>query len=433
MTLSFRHIVLIGLTVSLAGILGQSCLFVPEPQFGELVKSDVARELQPELREGQLAELVWGNNNFGLDLYQAISAGNNNLLCSPYSISLTLAMTYSGARAETARQIKEALHFNLPEDELHEAFNALDQLLSSRGQGARAADGGPFRLNICNALWYQKDYPYVQSFLDVLALNYGAGLQLLDFSNDPQGSTQTINDWVSHETEGRIQNAIDPGMINSYTRLVLANAVYFNAAWEHIFEESNTRDREFYLLDDTQIMVPMMQQKADFGYSQGEGYQAVELPYDGQELSMVILLPDRGQFQTFETSLDIQLLNTILAKIYVTEVLLTMPKFTFVSEFDLKAILQAMGITDAYVPSLSDFSGIDGGYGDLHVSEMIHKTWVKVNEKGTEATAFTFVGFGVTSAPPQPIIVTIDRPFIFLIRDVQTGTILFVGRVVNPG
>ena len=377
-----------------------------------------------------LTDLVDGNSAFAFDLYQAIREKGGNLFYSPYSISLALAMTYTGARNLTEQQMADTLRFALDQSKLHPAFNNLDLELASRGEGAGGKDEEGFRLNIVNEIWGQKDYEFRNEFLDVLAENYGAGLRLLDFINAPEESHITINDWVSDQTEGRIEDLIPQGVIDAMTRLVLTNAIYFNAAWLNPFNEDITDDGAFYLLDGVEVTVPMMMQTDSFGYAEGAGYQAVELPYDGRELSMVILLPDTGEFGEFEGSLDAELVDTVTNDLIYKEVALTMPKFEFESEFSLADTLAAMGMPVAFTGA-ADFSGMTGNR-DLFIAEVLHKAFVSVDEAGTEAAAATAVVMNLTAAPGEPFEVTLDRPFIFLIRDIETGAVLFVGRVVNP-
>jgi serpin B len=404
---------------------------LPQPAAGEVVKSDKERVTSPDVSTSEQALLVKGNSAFAFELYEALKGKEGNLFYSPYSISLALAMTYAGARGETAQQMADTLHFMLEQDKLHPAFNWLDTELASRGEGAQGKDGEGFRLNIVNAIWGQKDYEFLPTFLDVLAENYGAGLRLLDFITESENSRVTINDWVSDQTEGRIKNLIPPGAIDALTRLVLTNAIYFNAAWEHPFNEKMTADGSFYLLDGGQVTVPMMKQTESFGYTEGEGYQAVELPYDGNELSMVILLPEAGQFEAFEEGLQSQQVSDIMSGLQSTEVALTVPKFEFDSDFSLKDTLAEMGMPIAFSGG-ADFSGMTGN-PELAISDVLHKAFVSVDEAGTEAAAATAVIMRLTAVPGESSVnVTIDHPFIFLIRDIETGAILFVGRVLNP-
>ncbi len=402
-----------------------------QPQLTELVQSDKQRVASPEVGESELASLVKGNSAFAFDLYQELSEKEGNLFYSPYSISLALAMTHAGARGETEQQMADTLHFTLPQGSLHPVFNGLDIELNKRGEGASGKDGEGFRLNIVNAIWGQQGYSFLPGFLDVLAENYGAGLRQLDFVKEPEESRLAINNWVSDQTEKRIENLIPQGVINDLTRLVLTNAIYFNAAWLYPFDKNSTEDGPFHLLDGNAVTAPMMRQTETFGYTEGDGYQVVELPYDGNELSMVILLPQAGQFREFEGALDTQRASTILASLERRSIALAMPGFEFESEFSLRDTLAAMGMPIAFSMG-ADFSGMTGNY-DLFIAEVVHKAFVSVDESGTEAAAATAVMMQLTGMPQKPIEVTVDRPFIFLIRDVKTGSILFIGRVVNPG
>jgi len=402
-----------------------------QPVSGEVIRSEKQRETSPNVNETDLTTLVDGNSAFAFDLYQALSEADSNLFYSPYSISLALVMTYAGARDETAQQMADTLHFTLANNRLHPAFNWLDIELASRGEGAKGKDEGGFRLNIVNAIWGQKDYEFLSQFLDTLAENYDAGLRPLDFAKAPEESRITINNWVSEQTEGRIEDLIPQGLIDTWTRLVLTNAIYFNAAWQYPFEESMTKDGPFYLLDGSKVTVPMMKQTEHFGYTEGEGYQAVELPYDGRELSMVILLPEAGQFEAFGGSLNTQEVGAILKELEFRRVTLTMPKFEFESDFSLGETLAAMGMPDAFLWGVADFSGMTGNR-DLFIGDVIHKAFVSVDEAGTEAAAATAVVMPTAGPPEEPVEVTVDRPFVFLIRDIETGAILFVGRILNP-
>ena len=256
----------------------------------ETARSTLSRNLSPDASPSDLQALAAGNNAFALDLYQALREEAGNLFLSPYSISLALAMTFAGARSETATQMAQVLHFTLPPERLHPAFNALDLELARRGEGAQGMDGEPFRLNIANAVWGQMDFPFKAPFLDTLAENYDAGVKLLDFQTAWEPARLLINDWVEEKTEDRIKDLIPEGAVDHLTRLVLTNAIYFNAAWAFPFQETATIDDTFHLPDGQSVSVPMMRQTAHFGYVDGEGFQAVELPYDGLELSMLLSL-----------------------------------------------------------------------------------------------------------------------------------------------
>ena len=402
----------------------------PEPG-GVSLASDMPRQLTPHVPAANLAQMVVGNNAFVFDLYHALREKAENLFFSPYSISLALAMTYAGARTGTEEQMAGALHFTLGQDRLHAAFNVLDQELASRGKGARGKDGAGFRLNITNAIWGQQGYEFLTTFLDTLARNYGAGMRLVDFAGAPEAARLSINQWVSEETEGRITELVPPGLIDPLTRLVLTNAIYFNAAWASQFDESGTQDGIFYLLEGGEVETPMMRQVEWFGYIAGSGHQIVELPYDGRELAMLIVVPDAGQFALVEEQIDSAFLHEILPQMQRRRLSLNLPRFNIESQFSLGAILSLLGMPDAF-DVRADFSGMEPR-GELSIADVVHKAFVNVNEAGTEAAAATAVIMMVKAMlPEEPVQVTIDRPFFFMIRDLQTGTILFAGRVLDP-
>ena len=395
-----------------------------------LIESNKERITSPDVSATEEATLVDGNTAFAFDLFQELKNEDGNIFYSPYSISLALAMTYAGARGETATQMADTLHYDLSQDNLHPAFNYLDLELAKRGEGAKGKDDEGFRLNIVNAIWGQKDFTFLPEFLNTLAENYGAGLRVLDFVNETEKSRITINDWVSDETEERIKDLIPPGQLVAATRLVLTNAIYFNAAWQYQFEESLTSDSPFHLLNGQDVTVPMMKQTESFGYTAGEGYQAVEQQYDGGELSMVIILPDSVEYDSFEDRLSAEKANEIINSLHYTQVELAMPKFEFESEFKMRDTLSQMGMPVAFSLG-ADFSGMTGEK-DLYIDQVIHKAFVSVDETGTEAAAATAVDMKLTSEPAEPVKVTINHPFIFFIRDIETSTILFVGRIMNP-
>ncbi len=401
-----------------------------QPASGSVLQSDKQRSTSPVASQADSATLVDGNSTFAFELYQALRNTDGNIFYSPYSISLALAMTYTGARGDTEKQMADTLHFLLPQNQLHPAFNSLDLELARRGQGAKGKDGEGFRLNIVNAIWGQKDFEFLSEFLDVLAENYGTGLRILDFMKAPEQSRITINKWVSDQTEDRIKDLIPQGAIDELTRLVLTNAIYFNAAWQYPFNKDATSNGPFHLLSGNDVTVSMMRQTESFRYADGDGYQAIELPYGGQELSMLILLPDTGQFDTFEERLDAEFVDEIIAKLETYEVALTMPKFEYESSFGLKEALSMLGMGVAFTPD-ADFSGMNGKR-DLLIQDVLHKAFVSVDEAGTEAAAATAVIVGLTSAPAQTIEVKIDRPFIYIIRDIPTGSVIFAGRILNP-
>ena len=376
------------------------------------------------------------NSAFAFDLYRSLADGDGNLFFSPHSVSTALAMAYAGASGETERQMSETMRFDLPQDGLHAAFNALDLSLATQEPG-----GGPgaFHLNIANSVWGQQDYGFLPEFLDTLAVNYGDGVRPVDFRGDPEGSRLRINDWVARSTEERILDLIPQDAIDQYTRIVLANAIYFKAAWQHVFYEAATAPGTFHLLDGSEREVPMMRQEAKLRYASGDGYQAVELPYEGGEVAMTILLPDAGKFRDFEDSLSGERVEAMLTTLDQQLVRLTMPRFEVESGFSLSDTLAAMGMPDAFDDTAANFSGMDGrlcrAKGDicLLISDVLHKAFVSVDEAGTEAAAATAVIISTTRAvEKEPVSLVVDRPFLFVIRHQATGAILFLGRVVSP-
>jgi serpin B len=388
----------------------------------------------------QQSTLVAGNSTFAFDLYaQLRGSTDGNLVFSPFSVSQALAMTYAGARGETAEQMGTTLAFGVDQALLPETFAALNAALlekgtaeedESRGIAARA-------LRIANGLWGEQTYPFNPDFDAILAAAYGAGIQPADFINDPEGARETINAWVAEQTENRIQDILPEGILTVDTRLVLANAIYFYGAWQSTFSERATEDQDFHLPGGEIVRVPTMHQTETFGYGAAGGLQVVELPYQGNGMTFTILLPDDGTFDDFEGSLSLETLNNALAIPAATEIELYLPKFEFEYSAGLSDALQALGMTDAFDGKTADFTGMVDGtpIEPLAISDVLHKAFIAIDEDGTEAAAATAVIVGVEAAAPDPVeppVVRIDSPFIFLIRDVETGTILFLGRVLDP-
>ena len=382
---------------------------------------------KPPTTEAEISELVAGNNAFAIGLYHAVRGDCDNIICSPYSVSVALAMTYAGARNETETQMAQTLHFTLPQDRLHPAFKALQLDLATRGSGSGGGEGDGFTLKTANSLWGQTGYSFLPEFLDVLAVNYDAGMRLVDFVNAPESARADINQWVDDATEGRIQDIATPDIINELTRLVLANAIYFKARWDVPFGEEWTVDGTFHLLEGGEVTAQMMRQEHGYEFVQGDGYAAVDLPYDGGEASMVVFLPDAGRFEEFENALDAELVEGTLAALAEEDLWLVVPRFSFESAFSLRDALTGMGMVDAFSSSAADFSGMSREEQIL-LEGVLHKGTISVDERGTEASGVTLVY--AYAGMPLPFVA--NRPFIFLIRDVPTGAILFLGRVVDP-
>lgn len=396
---------------------------------GKTVSSNRAREKNPSVSDGEMAALVDGNNAFALDVYHALQSQDGNLILSPFSISLALAMTYAGARGETEAQMAQTLHFPAQE-QLHPAFNALDLALEAEKLNLDK-DQEPMQLNIANAVWAEQTFSFLPEYLDSIAVNYGAGIHQSDFINNYEPTRKEINNWVSDETKDKIKDLLPDGSLSSDTRMVLVNAIYFKADWLDQFDADDTIDVAFNLLDGSQVIVPMMGQMMYIPYAAGDGYQAVELPYAGNSAAMDIIVPDAGRFEEVESALTSEKLDEILNSMEQNSVMLRMPKFEFESSFSLSDMLTNMGMPAAFDRNAADFSGMTGKQ-DLFIGDVIHKAFVAVDEEGTEAAAATAVIMELAGAAFSELSLVIDRPFIFVIRDLETGQILFVGRVVNP-
>ncbi len=402
-----------------------------EPQNFTVAFSDKERVESPDVSASDLEQLAEGNNDFALDLYgQLAEAEDGNLFMSPYSISLALAMTYAGAAGGTADEMADTLGFALSQEKLHAAFNALDQLLASRGENLEPDQ--KFTLEIANSIWGQDGFEFEQPFLDSLAANYGTGMRLVDYDSATEAARLAINGWVEDNTNDRIKDLIPPGVLTPDTVLVLANAIFFKAAWSEEFNPDLTADGDFTLLDGGTVTAKMMRQTKQLRTGIGDGYSAIEIPYVGGETSMVVVMPDEGEFENFEGSLNAGELALIVDGLSRTNVELKFPKFTFESKFRLPEPLKALGMQQAFAPGVADFSGMRTPPPNLVITDVIHQSFVAVDEQGTEAAAATAVIIGETSAPPPPVQFTVDRPFIFLIRDIPTDTILFMGRLLNP-
>lgn len=390
-----------------------------------LIKSDLERNLAPVISDADLATLVSDNTEFAADLYRQARTKPGNLFMSPHSISTALAMTYAGAAGQTATEMASALRFTLPPATLHAGLSAIDLALASRATAATATTI-PFRLRTANSLWGQEGKQFMAPFLDTLAVNYGAGVHVLDFANAPEPSRETINAWVEEQTNDKIVDLLPEGSISDLTRLVLTNAIYFSAAWAEPFEVSATTDRVFHTATGD-AQVPTLAQNEEMRYGAGEGFRAAELAYDGGQLGMIVVVPD--DLATFEANLTGATLTAISSSLTTHLVDLKLPKFRFDAPLGLKETLQTLGMVEAFEET-ADLSGIDGET-TLFVGDVLHKGFVAIDEHGTEAAAATAVIINTDSVPP-PATLTVDRPFLFYIHDIPTGTILFVGRVVDP-
>jgi len=367
-----------------------------------------------------------GNNAFAFDLYEKLKEVEGNLFFSPYSISTALAMTYAGARGNTEKQMGTALHFTLDQKRFHPAFACLEAELKA------VQEKGDIELNIANALWAQKDYVFLREFLDLIQSNYGTVLNHVDFKRACEAARKKINAWIEQKTKDKIKDLIKPGVLNALTRLVLTNAIYFKGRWESQFKKDRTKESPFWLSIDKSVEVPMMTQKRQFRYMESDNLQILELPYVGDDLAMIVLLPRKiDGLAQLEADLSMENLNMWIDHLRKRKISVFLPKFKMISQFRLSETLASMGMPDAFGGN-ADFSGIDGTK-DLFISAVIHKAFVDVNEEGTEAAAATAAVISLTSAPstPPPTF-RADHPFVFLIRDNHSGSMLFVGRIVNP-
>ncbi|MDB4989432.1 MAG: hypothetical protein JWN04_4610 [Myxococcaceae bacterium] len=401
---------------------------IDSPQGIESAKSALSRVTTPS--STHVSALGADNRAFAFDMLHAIAADHpgENLLFSPYSISTALAMTYEGARGQTASEMQTTLHFELDKPALHEAFNATDLALSSRGQGQAGADGTPFRLNVDNSFWMQRDYPVLPAYLDVLAVNYGARVFLADFASDPEHARSAINQWVSDKTEKLIPELLPAGSIRADTPLVLTNTVYFNASWQTKFELDNTRAAPFTKLDGSQVSVSMMGMGRQLPYAEGAGWRAVALPYSSPGLQFVAVLPDAGHYQAVEDSLDAAWFDAMQAAAQARSVSVSLPKLDYQAHVSLKKELRSLGMSSAF--GAADFSGMTTS--PVAIDDVIHQAVIKVFEGGTIAAAATAVTIRDASIALFDENVTLDRPFLFAIFDQATGSLLFVGRVLDP-
>ncbi len=377
--------------------------------------------------EARMKNLVNGNSAFALELYASLSKAEGNLFFSPYSISTALAMTYAGARGETEAQMAKVLHFELEQKALHPAFAEVFEHFQEIRKAGNAA------LNIANALWIQEDFELLEQFRNISKRHYGTGLFQVNFQDAYAEVRLKINAWVEQQTNKKIQDLIPRGVLNALTRLVLTNAIYFKGAWAREFDKDATTAEPFWLTPTKEIIVAMMHQEDTFKYGEDDTVQILQMPYQGKELAMVLLLPKtKDGLKKLEATLSPEELTNWRAQIFLRKVNVFLPKFTLTSQFSLSGMLKAMGMPAAFSGD-ADFSGMAPGR-QLNITEVLHKAFVEVNEEGTEAAAATAAVIGVTSVmEPEPVpVFRADHPFVFLIQDNQTGSILFIGRIMNP-
>jgi serine protease inhibitor len=357
-----------------------------------------------------------------LDLYGRLKSTNGNLFFSPFSISGCLAMTYAGARGNTEMQMAQALHFGT--NQVQSAFGELDQMLNQRRAG--------IELSVANGLWVQKGQPFLPAFLKITREQFGAEANQIDFGTEADSARANINSWVSGKTKGKIKDAIPPGMLGRDSRLILVNAIYFKGAWKTQFNPMNTRNSAFHLNAEQSVECPMMFCTEKFRYAYQDSphlsCQVLELPYVGKDVSLIAILPLEWDGLTeLENNLTETNLSTLLALLQETKIGVSLPKFRLQTEFSLNNMLSDLGMHDAFNTN-ADFSGLDGTKR-LYVSSVRHQAFVEVDEEGTTAAAVTTTH---TAAKAKPRDFRADHPFLFLIRDNRSGSILFLGRLADP-
>jgi len=394
----------------------------------EPVHSDIAIE------EGDVSAVVAGNTRFALDLYARL-AGQGNLFFSPYSISSALAMTYAGARANTETEMAAVLH--LPRDASETAAVwGHDRVAAAFAATEKSIAADPktrgYELHVANSLWGQKEYPFLETFLSDLEKHYGAGMNRVDFVTNAEGARGEINAWVEDRTREKIKDLIPPGVLGPATTLVLTNAIYFKGLWEIQFDTKATEVAPFHG-ERAETSVSLMRRKDDYRYLETEDLQVIELPYQGDGASMVVVLPREnlaGGLATVEKALTSERLDEWSTGLGKQEVTVHLPRFEMTwGTAELRDDLIALGMHDVFRGDAADLSGMDGTK-TLFVSNVLHKAFVEVNEEGTEAAAATAV-VTLKASFQEPTVFRADRPFLFLIRDTATGAILFMGRVTD--
>jgi serpin B len=375
----------------------------------------------------EVKNMVRDNTQFAADLYGQLAKQPGNLFFSPYSISSALAMTYGGARGKTAQEMATTLHFNMPSEKVHEAFAAINSQL--RGDGKRA-----FALSVANALWAQKGYVFHPEFVQLTQKYYGAGFETVDFRNATEEARETINHWVEKETHDKIKDLLPTGTLTPATRLVLTNAIYFKAAWENAFAAAQTKPAPF-TTGGKEIDVSMMHRLNKTSYLATDAFQMLELPYQQEELSLIVLLPKQADgLGAVERQLNAVRLEQWLRDAKRYEVDTFLPKFKITAQFKLKDVLTALGMGGAFRRG-ADFTGMSTAE-DLVIDQVIHKAFIDLDEKGTEAAAATAVTIRALGAPVpeklERVTFRADHPFMFLIRENHTGSVLFMGRLENP-
>lgn len=393
-------------------------------------RSALKHDTAPNVASAEIAEVTRGDAAFGLDVYKQLVTGGSkdtNLFFSGHSVSRAFAMLWGGARGTTAADIAKTFHFTLPPEKVHAAMNRVALDLASRSaDGGAGSDGKGFRLALNNSFWGEQTTKWESPYLDLLAVNYDAGIKLVDFAGAAESARTKINLWTEEKTEKRIKDLLPTGSLDQSTRFVLVNTVYFNAAWASEFVPTTSP----FASPGGSSNVPAIQQTSDeFRHAATDDAEAVAIPYEGNKLEMIVVVPK--ELEAFEAKLDGALFESITGALAPANVDLTMPKLKIEGEtISLKEQLSALGLSNIF--GGGDFTGMSTST-PLTIDDVYHQAFVKIDEKGTEAAAATAIVGRETSAPVDPPKkVVVDKPYLFFIRDVPTGAVLFTGRVVAP-
>ena len=381
------------------------------------------------LEDLEWSETVSASNRFALDMYRELAKEKGNIFFSPWSLSYALAMTCEGARGKTKEEMSSVLHFSAIESTRRRSFSLIDTRLN-------ASDSGD-ALHSANALWVEKSFPLDDEYADLIEQSYHARSTNLDFINASEKSRRIINSWVEEKTLGKIKELIPPNVIDELTRLIITNAIYFKGSWRLEFDRKLTAKEDFFTGQGRTVAVPMMRRlddNASFGYFEYEGMQVLKMPYLGDRLSLTIILPRNNDLAPLEATLDAETLSRWRMGLVERRVDVYIPKFKVASNYLLNESLIKLGMPTAFDDSAADFTGLSIKWGRLlYISRVFHQAHIEVNEEGTEATAATAVVIKYRCLPPKPPVFRADRPFIFMITDDETGLILFLGRVNDPG
>lgn len=378
--------------------------------------------------------MVQDNCHFGLELYRKLGAAESgNIFLSPFSVSNSLAIVYAGARGSTKDQMARTLKFSTNRDEVVQAFGTINSSLN------QLKTLGNIRMDTANSIWPQKGYDIAPKFLELVQRSYGEAIIPIDYEKNPEEALQTINQWIAQKTRETIKEMIPQGSLDNATRLVIASAIHFKGDWRRSFNLEMTKDMDFFLASDKSVRTPMMTQISEFKYAETESLQILEMPYVGNELSMLVVLPrEINGVKAVEDFLSGENLKKLQRKMSPTKVLIHIPKFKINSTFFLAETLTSMGMKDAFIKAKANFSGIaESKDNPLYLSTVIHKAFAEITEEGTEASAATvgeMVSMGILPAdPPEPLHkFRADHPFMFLIQENKTGSLLFIGRVIDP-